>query len=91
MPANDLESTIKQRQPELIIVSTQLLQAAAILRDLAKKALTYNNSVSFGGLAFKKMPGLRTLVPGYFVGESPRDAVQSVSDIILSPPVSQWR
>ena len=91
VPADELELTIKQIQPELIVVSAQLLHTAANLKDLAKKALSHNVFITFGGLAFNQMPALRKLIPGYFLGESLQDAVQSVSEIMMQPPpVLQW-
>ena len=85
VPADELELTIKQIQPELIVVSAQLLHTAANLTDLATTAQSYDVTLAFGGLVFNQMPTLHRLIPGHFLGESLPDAVQSVSEIIMQP------
>jgi hypothetical protein len=79
VPADELESTFEHIQPELIIVSAQLLHTAATLKEIAIAAQLHNVPLAFGGLVFNLMPELQRLIPGYYLGESFLDAVQWVS------------
>jgi DNA-binding transcriptional MerR regulator/methylmalonyl-CoA mutase cobalamin-binding subunit len=91
VPADELESTIQHIQPELIIVSAQLLHTAATLKEIALTAQAHGVTLAFGGLIFNQMPELRHLIPGYFLGESLQDAVQSVAEAMMQKlPASQW-
>ncbi len=89
VPADELESKIQQIQPELIIVSAQLLLTAATLKEIALKAQAHGVPLAFGGLVFNQMPELRQLVLGHFLGESLQDAAQAVSalmtQLLLTP------
>jgi methanogenic corrinoid protein MtbC1/predicted DNA-binding transcriptional regulator AlpA len=83
VPADELESTIQQIQPELIIVSAQLLHTAATLKEIALTAQAHGVQLAFGGLIFNQMPELRRLIPGRFLGESLQEAVQSVTEAMI--------
>jgi DNA-binding transcriptional MerR regulator len=91
VPADELELAIEHIKPELFVVSAQLLHTAATLKDLATAAQVHGITLAFGGLVFNRMPVLRNLIPGHFLGESLPDAVQSVSEIMMQPqPISKW-
>ncbi len=85
VPAVELESTIDQVQPGLVIISAQLLHTAANLKDLAHSLTNKETAIAFGGLTFNHNPSLRTLIPGHFLGETITEAVQNAS-VILSAP-----
>ncbi len=80
VPENELESTIADVRPELIVVSAQLLYTAATLKEVALKAQSLQVPLAFGGLVFNQIPQARRLIPGYFLGESLEDAVQWITE-----------
>lgn len=91
VPAFELETTIKQVHPELIIVSAQLLHTAAALQELALAVGSYGVALAFGGQVFNQMPGLRQRIPGHFLGETLEAAVQSVGALLRQQrPIPPW-
>ncbi len=91
VPTHEIESTIRQVGPELIIVAAQLFHTAATLKELAVAVRSHGVPLAFGGLVFNQMPGLRQLIPGHFLGESLEEAVQSVSALVTQRRApEQW-
>ena len=86
VPAAELESTIEHVQPEIVIISAQLLHTAATLKEVASTLQDLNIMLGFGGLVFNQMPELRQLIPGHFLGQTLEGAVQRVSEMIAGRP-----
>lgn len=91
VPAAELESTVEHVQPELVIISAQLLHTAAALKEVALTLQDQDVMLAFGGLIFNQMPELRELIPGHFLGQTLEGAVQRVSEMIASPPPSSYQ
>jgi DNA-binding transcriptional MerR regulator/methylmalonyl-CoA mutase cobalamin-binding subunit len=85
VPVEELESTIEQIQPELVIVSAQRLHTAATLKDIALAVHSLDSTLAFGGLIFNSMPELQKLIPGQFLGETLEEAVQQAVALINRP------
>jgi methanogenic corrinoid protein MtbC1 len=85
VPADQLESTIDHVQPELVIVSAQLLHTAANLKDIALQVQSDDITLAFGGLIFNSMPEIRKLIPGQFIGETLEEAIQQAAGLINHP------
>lgn len=86
VPAAELESTIEHVQPELVVISAQLLHTAAALKEVALTLQAQEIMLAFGGLVFNQMPELRQLIPGHFLGQTIEGAIQRVSEVIASRP-----
>ena len=86
VPAAELESTIEHVQPEIVIISAQLLHTAATLKEVASTLQDLNIMLGFGGLVFNQMPELRQLIPGHFLGQTLEGAVQRASEMIVGRP-----
>jgi methanogenic corrinoid protein MtbC1 len=90
VPAREMEQTIEQARPQLIIASAQLLSTASTLKEIAEIARLRSVPFAFGGIIFNLMPELRQLIPGYFLEETLAGAVQSVSEAMTQQlPVPQ--
>ena len=77
----DLEETIQQVRPDLIIyVSTQLNTADALL-DIAHVLDGKKLALAFGGRIFSQHDQLHTKVPGYYLGDKLQDIAASVDEI----------
>jgi methanogenic corrinoid protein MtbC1 len=86
VPAGDLDSTINQLQPQLVIVSAQLLHTASMIKDMARHTYAQNVLLAYGGRIFNELPQLRQQLPGYFLGETLPEAVQMTAQLLSQPP-----
>jgi DNA-binding transcriptional MerR regulator len=86
VPAGDLDVTINQLQPQLVIVSAQLLHTAAMIKDIARRTVAQNALLAFGGRVFNQLPQLRQRLPGYFLGETLQEAVQMAAHLLSQQP-----
>ena len=86
VPAEEMESTIDYVQPELVVISAQLLQTAATLKEVALSLNDQGIMVAYGGLVFNQMPGLRQLMPGHFLDQTLEGAVQKAAELIARRP-----
>jgi len=86
VPAAELESTVEHVQPEIVVISAQLLHTAAALKEVASTLQDLNIMLGFGGLVFNQMPELRQLIPGHFLGQTLEGAIQRISEMIAGRP-----
>lgn len=82
VPIEDLEDTINQVSPDLVIYTAALITTAASLRQVALKVALHGVSFAFGGRAFSIHPTLAERVTGYYLGPVLDGAVQVVADIL---------
>ncbi len=85
VPGEELDTMISQVQPELFIVTAQLLQSAATLKDIALLAQSQGTPVAYGGLIFNQTPKLRQLIPAHFLGESIESAISRIPQLLQHP------
>lgn len=91
VPADELEKTIAQVQPELVIASAQLLHTAAALKEVALTLLSQETKFAYGGQIFNSMPLLQELIPGHFLGATLEEAVNRTTEVISLPlPDTSW-
>ncbi len=88
VPAEELQETIEQVKPRLIIISAQLLQTAAALLEVARSIDLDQVTLAYGGLAFNHSAELRRRFPGHFLGRDLRDAVDLVTDLLKQKPAT---
>lgn len=87
IPVVHLEATIARTKPQLVIMSAQQLHTAATLLEVARSLQEQRIPLAYGGMVFNLLPGLRTRIPGYFLGERLEMAPQSVEQVLSSPSV----
>lgn len=85
VPISQLDRTITSSRPDLVIFTAQQLQTAANLYEVARFLAAENLALAYGGLVFNQNPQLRDRIPGYFLGESIDQVVQSVESIFSRP------
>ncbi len=81
VPADEMEDTILQLQPSLVIISAQLLQTAASLKDIAVLLHEHEVPMAFGGSIFNHMPDVCRLIPGHYLGGSLEEAVCNAAEL----------
>jgi hypothetical protein len=75
-------------RPHLVIITAQRLQTAASLKDMAELLHNKGVSVGFGGRIFTELESLRDRIPGHFLGETIKGALDRIQDLVpMSPPL----
>ncbi|MCB2179561.1 MerR family transcriptional regulator [bacterium] len=81
VPVEDLEATLGQVQPDLVIyVATQLNTANALL-EVAQLMEDKGQSFAFGGRIFNELAQLPGKIPGFFLGKQLQQVAQAVQEI----------
>lgn len=88
VPAEELQQTIQQVKPQLIIISAQLLHTAAALLEVSRSIDLDQVTLAYGGLAFNHSAELRRRFPGHFLGHDLRGAVDLVDDLVAQKPAT---
>lgn len=88
VPAGELQETIGQAKPQLIIVSAQLLHTAAALLDVSQAIDLNGVMLAYGGLAFNYSAELRRRFPGHFLGRELQGAVDVIADLLSRRPAA---
>jgi methanogenic corrinoid protein MtbC1 len=88
VPLERLESSVEMVRPHLVILTAQRLQTAASLKDMAELLHNKGVSVGFGGRIFTELESLRDRIPGHFLGETIKGALDRIQDLVpMSPPL----
>jgi methanogenic corrinoid protein MtbC1 len=83
VPVEDFGPTIDNLQPQLVIVSAQLFHTAAAVKDMAQST---DALLAYGGRIFNLIPKMREYIPGFFLGESYEEAVETAAKLLTSRP-----
>jgi methanogenic corrinoid protein MtbC1 len=86
VPADELQETIEQVRPQLIIVSAQLLSTAASLLEMSRAIDLDRVMLAYGGLAFNHSAELRRRFAGHFLGKDLLGAADRVIELLARRP-----
>lgn len=84
VPLDNFKITIKELEPELLILTAQQLHTASSLLELMNELLDLQIKLAFGGLIFNNNPNLYKHIPGHFLGEQLEDIVVNSEHILGS-------
>jgi len=84
VPAEQLEATVADVRPDLVILAALRLPSAATLLETAR-VLQKRVPVGYGGGVFNSLPALRSRIPGHFLGESVAAAADAVDSLMSAP------
>lgn len=82
VPVAQMEHTLVTTQPDLVILSAQLLYTAAHLLDMAHLLRERQIPLAYGGRIFNLIPELRQRIPGHFLGEQMAAIPQVVTRLL---------
>jgi hypothetical protein len=85
VPLGELNQTIANVNPDLLVLSAQQLQTAATLADIARE-LYQQVPIAYGGRIFNIVPEIRQQIPGYFIGEELIQVAASIEQILKQTP-----
>jgi MerR family transcriptional regulator, light-induced transcriptional regulator len=86
VPIPRLDEAVAAVRPGLVILSAQRLATASTLLAAAEACVRFGVPVAFGGLIFNRVPSLREMIPGHFLGENFAEARLTVARLMTSPP-----
>jgi DNA-binding transcriptional MerR regulator len=89
VPAEQLESTVAARRPQMVIVAAQQLHTAATLLEIDQVLQREGVILAYGGLIFNLLPQLRERITGHFLGERLDLAPQVAEALMAAPPLLQ--
>jgi methanogenic corrinoid protein MtbC1 len=85
IPALQIEETASAIQPDLIVLATQQLTTAASLVSLVGSLQKLGTPISYGGLVFNRIPELRQRIPAHFLGESMKEGMERIEQLLVTP------
>lgn len=85
VPLEQMEATIAATEPQLIVLSAQLLPTAVTLQQAAEAVLPSRVPLAYGGRVFSQIPTLRKRISGHFLGDKLTDAPHVAENLINSP------
>jgi DNA-binding transcriptional MerR regulator len=87
VPLDELNETISNLKPNLLVLPAQQLHTAARLAEIARE-IRSQVPIAYGGLIFNLVPAMRQHIPGYFIGEELGYAALAIERLIRqSPPL----
>jgi methanogenic corrinoid protein MtbC1 len=88
VPAMELEQTVVQTKPHILIVSAQLLATAASLIDITDALSDYDLTIGYGGIIFNMMPQLQDHIPAQYLGPTIEGAVPIIEQLVRKQPAT---
>jgi methanogenic corrinoid protein MtbC1 len=92
VPLMQMERTVDDTNPDLVILAAQQLHTAANLLEMAELLQREGVSTAFGGGIFNRLTSLRSRVPGHFLGQTLNEAVEETERLIVrttEPPSAE--
>jgi MerR family transcriptional regulator, light-induced transcriptional regulator len=86
-----LNEMLDKTQPHVLLLSATQLRSAAnligLFEDVKRTSGRYPNLtvLAYGGRVFSRLPSLRDRIPGVWVGESARECVHRIEQLLSSP------
>ncbi|MHC1781403.1 MAG: MerR family transcriptional regulator [Anaerolineaceae bacterium] len=68
LPGDQMIETVRQVNPNLVILVAQTLVSAASLLPAMRRLLAENHTTAFGGWIFSQLPDLSKNIPGHYLG-----------------------
>lgn len=88
VPIENFGATIANLQPQLVIVSAQLFYTAAAAKEIAVSIEDQDVLLAYGGQIFNLMPEIKQYIPGFFLGPTLEDAVDTTATLLSHPFVN---
>ncbi len=87
LPGEEMVETIRQTDPDLVILTAQTLTSAASMLSTARILQAEGRKVAFGGWIFTQLSGLSDAIPGQYLGDD-LEAAALLADRLASKPQS---
>ncbi len=87
LPADDVLKTVAQERPAMVCLSATTANTALLMREYQSRLAKLEQPApifGYGGRAFDQDPELRRVVGGYYLGADPRDALNTVNNLVRS-------
>lgn len=91
VPIAQLEQTVGDVRPRLVVMAAQHLTSAAALKEAGAVLQRARIPLGYGGRVFNLVPELRDEIPGSFLGEEIAGGVQAIEELLLHAPAPARR
>ncbi|GAP15701.1 predicted cobalamin binding protein [Longilinea arvoryzae] len=85
IPLDQMQQTAASIRPDLVVLAAQQLTTAAALRSASVLFQQAKIPMAYGGLIFKRIPGLREKIPGFYLGDTLENCVERVEELLADP------
>ncbi len=86
VPLENFQETIETVDPALVVLTAQMLPAAANLKDVAAALVDDGVPVAFGGMIFNRSPKLIKQIPGFYLGQDLRNVLSVLEHLLTASP-----
>ncbi len=86
VPMARFKETVDSVNPNLVVMTAQQLPSAASLLEPANYLAQNNYPFAYGGLIFNQNPGILKIIPGNYLGNNLKTAVDMIEKLLFSPP-----
>lgn len=86
VPLTDLEETLRDTSPAMVVSAAQTLDSAASLRMMAELASGRGIPLAFGGGIFKRIPEAAGAISGHYLGGEIASVPQVVEHLLAAQP-----
>lgn len=86
VPLKDLDATIQQTRPAMVLSAAQSLDGAASLRLMSEYLQTQGVPLAFGGGIFLQVPAAARQISGYYLGRELSNVPKLVEILVIAPP-----
>jgi len=86
VPLSNFQETIESVNPALVVLTAQMLPAAASLKEVAITLSEQGGPLGFGGLVFNRSPELSKQIPGFFLGNDLRNVLSVLEHLLTKTP-----
>ncbi len=86
VPLAQLDHALEVARPALAVLAAQTLPAAAEALEMGRFLHERQIRLAYGGRIFNRLPALRQIMPGDFLGESLAQAADRLAEILIAEP-----
>jgi len=86
VPLGNFLETTTSVNPTLVVLTAQMLPAAANLKDIAIALGADGVPVAFGGMVFNRSPELTKRIPGFFLGHDLKNVLSGLEYLLTKTP-----
>lgn len=87
VPLVSMEVTVAATRPSLVVLTAQQLHTAATLLEVGELLLRERVPLAYGGLIFNRLPALRSVIPGAFLGDRLDQAASTIERLMANARV----
>jgi DNA-binding transcriptional MerR regulator len=85
VPIQDFIGTIQTAQPQLVVLTAQVLATAVGVRDLGELIYEIGVPMAYGGLVFTQVPAICQSITGHYLGDTVQEGKVAIETMMNNP------